>query len=281
MKFYTDHYFHIGYGHLNSGKPCQDYSLSGVYNDMAYAIVSDGCSTGGNTDVGSRIISFSTKSILKDYWLLNKDIDFNISEINLRQKIAISNSRINLDLKTNDLYATCNYIYLSKNRGFIHTQGDGVIAIKYLDGNIEMYRLDWQNNMPYYPAYAEMELENFIIAHGNDLNKKVLKKEGNYDKEIEELTLKDGINGSVIPIFNIENIEFIAVFSDGITQIENCDWKDEVCNFMAFKSLSGEFLKRRMINAIKTSKQKGNGPLDDISCAVIRIDHKDGEINDN
>ena len=29
MKFFTDDYFHIGKAHLGSGKPCQDYAISG------------------------------------------------------------------------------------------------------------------------------------------------------------------------------------------------------------------------------------------------------------
>ena len=37
QNFYVDDYFHIGQTHLSSGKPCQDYSFSGVINKGAFA----------------------------------------------------------------------------------------------------------------------------------------------------------------------------------------------------------------------------------------------------
>ncbi len=60
MKFHTDHHFIIGHGHLADGKPCQDYTLSGLVGGGAYAVVSDGCSSAGQTDIGSRIIAITT-----------------------------------------------------------------------------------------------------------------------------------------------------------------------------------------------------------------------------
>ena len=68
IKLHTDHYFHIGDTHLTAGKPCQDYAISSVDNNAAFAVVSDGCSTGGDTDIGSRIIALSTITALREYW---------------------------------------------------------------------------------------------------------------------------------------------------------------------------------------------------------------------
>src|SRR3990167_9350088 len=65
MLFETDSYFHIGHAHLNAGKPCQDYALAATYGVAAYAIVADGCSTGGKTDVGARIVALATAKTLK------------------------------------------------------------------------------------------------------------------------------------------------------------------------------------------------------------------------
>jgi hypothetical protein len=86
---------------------------------------------------------------------------------------------------------------------------------------------------------------------------------------IMNLSVQYGVNG-----FNsywdlpssFSGSTFAAVFSDGITQIKDVDWKDAVFQFMNYKSTSGEFVKRRMMKALKTMT-----PMDDISCAAIRI----------
>jgi hypothetical protein len=40
--------------------PCQDYALSGVTRHLAYAVVADGCSSGGKTDIGARVLALAT-----------------------------------------------------------------------------------------------------------------------------------------------------------------------------------------------------------------------------
>ncbi len=40
MQFFTDDYFHIGKAHLGSGKPCQDYAISGeIVESMVTVLV--------------------------------------------------------------------------------------------------------------------------------------------------------------------------------------------------------------------------------------------------
>lgn len=287
MVFNTDHYFHIGHSHLNSGKPCQDYAISGIYDKAAFAIVADGCSTAGNTDVGARIVALSVASAIRNYWIINRKVSEESVpfEISLEQKMLLSGIRTSLDLNTRDMFATCMYAYLSEQGGIIQSQGDGVVAIKRLDGTLEAVRFDWQRNMPFYPAYMEMDINSFISAHGNDLEAEVLVKTTvvfSADGEIREkkeakLTLRQGIKGPVIRLQRTDDIDFVAVFTDGVVQIENVDWKDSVLQLLAFKNFAGEFLKRRMIRGIKDFQADGKkGPMDDISCAIIRITHEEG-----
>jgi len=173
---------------------------------------------------------------------------------NLILSIGLSGIKQALGLNINDMLATCLYVYVSPLGGFIHVQGDGVIALKYRDGNIMMSRFEWQNNTPYYPAYHSNGLESFIKVHGDDLNAKCLTKKkciqksnGEFSKtKIDEYTLGQGIQGINIniPVNSLLNhIEFIAIFSDGVTQIDKTDWKDAVSKFMAFKNTTGEFVK--------------------------------------
>src|SRR3989338_646710 len=288
VKVYVDHHFMIGHAHLTNGKPCQDYSLSGVYGESAFAIVSDGCSSGGHTDVGARILALSTAEAIKKHLAFGGEISEKeaIEKINLWQRAALSGARTILGLERKDMLATCLYACVGENGGYASIQGDGVVAVKDIFGNIFMSRVEWADNVPFYPAYLDDGLDGFITAHGGDLNAKRVMREdfrkmrSGLEIEItkEEMLLREGIRG--ISLFfdrsKIKDIDFIALFSDGIGQIDGMGWKEAVYEFMAFKNFAGEFAKRRMIRAVKDARKTGRGPVDDISFAVIRFERENG-----
>jgi len=116
MKFATDSYFHIGKIHLNNGKPCQDYALSDVFDDAALVIISDGCSTGGHTDVGARMLALSTAVAIREHWAVSRTVLGHTvpQEIGMRQKIAMAGSREILGLDQQDMLATCIYQYITQ-----------------------------------------------------------------------------------------------------------------------------------------------------------------------
>lgn len=294
INFFTDNYFHIGGAHLTGGKPCQDYAISDVCDQAAFAIVSDGCSTGRHTDVGSRLLTLSTASAIRNHWSVHRRIDVveTSSLISVQQNVLLTGMRDTLGLIPEDLLATCVYAYVSSDGGIVHVQGDGVVVIKYRDGRIAMRNFEWLNNMPFYPMYKNGNLNRFINAHGGDLKKRCLQEEniimsddGNIiSSDLKEYSLSSGINGVTINIScdDLENeIEFITVFSDGVTQIDGVDWREAVKMFMAFKNTKGEFLKRRMIRGIKDSQKVGKGPFDDVSCAVIHVVRTEEETENN
>jgi hypothetical protein len=68
----------------------------------------------------------------------------------------------------------------------------------------------------------------------------------------------------------------IAVFSDGVTQVDGMDWRDVVAELMAFKSSRGGFREAAdepLPEGLPRSTAKG--PIDDISMACIHIDHEE------
>jgi hypothetical protein len=287
IQLQTDHYFHIGKVHLTGGKPCQDYAISQVYNQAAFAITCDGCSSGGHTDVGARVLALATADALKQYWEVygTTQPEIAIPEINLNQRLKLASARHVLGLQPNDMLATCLYAYLGPGGGFIHIQGDGVVALKFADQSIQMYSYEWLDNRPFYPAYANGQLNSFIASHGNDLQAlRVTEEVWQYTTNQEEklfssgqYSLSEGIRGITIEIPSPElliapRLEYIAVFSDGITQIDNVKWQEAVIEFLRFKNTKGEFAKRRMIRGIKNMQKDNKGPLDDIAYAVIRLD---------
>ncbi|MFA5831723.1 MAG: protein phosphatase 2C domain-containing protein [Candidatus Paceibacterota bacterium] len=283
IVFSADHYFHIGAPHLTGGKPCQDYALSGVCGDVAYAVVSDGCSTGGNTDVGSRLVALSTVVAIKKFASGNKRGERLSEDVSVRQCAVLAGTREMLGLSIPDLYATSIYACLSREGGYAAVHGDGVIAFKYRSGAMEIIRYDWLDNIPYYPAYAGAGDEAFVAAHGGNSDAPRFSEEhwrcepcGEWIREEKkELTLREGMAGMILGISKekIENeLAFVAVFSDGITQIEKTELTAAVSKFMSYKNIRGEFVKRRSINAVKEVQKSGLQIMDDIANAVISIE---------
>jgi len=283
MRFSTDHYFQIGHAHYTAGKPCQDHALSRSTGAVACAIVSDGCSSGGNTDIGARILTLGTLQAIREH---AKARDGSLAtagvSIAARQEQCIAAARPMLGLEPEDMLATCGYIYLTQDGGLVRLHGDGVIACKYRDGTIAMRRYDWTDNTPFYPSYNGADLDAFVGCHGGDMQEvrfteqSVVRRErGEYVRtDRVEYSLKDGIAGVSMEFSasHLEQIEFLAIFTDGVTQIDGVDWRDAITDFLAFKSTAGEFAKRRMIRGIRdTQRAGGKGPIDDISYAVVHI----------
>lgn len=280
LKLYCDHYFHAGVMHTGNGKSCQDYAISGNFGEATFGIVSDGCSSGGNTDIGSRIISLATASAIREHW--KTTLEMAIQEINLRRRVTTSEIRQLLGLEVKDMLATCLYIYLTPQGGFAYIVGDGVIAFLNKKGDIHMSCFEWNKNMPFYPAYAEDHYASFIDAHGGDLSALVLTREDwQFLSEKNEYlergktfhSIEDGIRGIIFPISveAINDIAFVAVFTDGVKQVDGIEWRSVVKELLSFKSLAGEFAKRRMIRFIQNCRKSGRGPIDDIAYSVIRI----------
>ena len=289
MNSYSDHHFSIGEQHLKQGKPCQDHALSGSFENISFAIVSDGCSGGKHTDVGARFTTFSTALAIRNQWsTTGKICEENFpQEIDVKLNIIQRGTYHMLGLTREDMLATCLYACLAPDGGFIHVLGDGVIAWKSESGAVYMRRFDWAKNTPLYPIYGENNYIDFIKCHGGDLSAPALTssswmhtpENGYICTDHNTFTIAEGIKGFT-ELFSARRIKergvrFLAVFSDGATQVNGKDWKDTVVELLAFKGVAGDFVKRRTISFLKGGAASAYKPVDDLSCAVIHIGSSD------
>lgn len=295
VRFYADNYFHIGHAHLGTGKPCQDYSFSEVYDQIGFGAVSDGCSSGRHTDIGSRVITLSTASFVRQLDQFNlsnfQDVQKDITEA---QAKLIKLTQKSLGLELEDMLATSGYILLSPSGGFVHLRGDGAVAIVYRNSQTDLYSYQWNKNTPFYPAYAADNYIGFIKEHGGDLDAPVvkiehwLKQPGGKICKLDDgtMSLAQGIAGAS-HYFSTEeiknNLAFVAIFTDGVNQVASTvggqlimPWQDVVQELIGFVSLNGQFAKRNAIWLIKQLRKKNIGPLDDIGYAVVRIEPDEG-----
>lgn len=282
MTLSTDCLFVIGHTHTSTGKPCQDYALADAKDSYAYAILCDGCSSGGDTDVGARVIARATCTFIT----LNHSIhgEFPAPEqVAVHREFVLPQIKKALSLKTDDLLATCLYAVVDENGGYVHALGDGIVAIKKQNGSTILFQFEWAENVPYYPAYGSASA--FIARHGGDLEALRLKRkrwdidpEGKTAlSETTDYSLREGIVGITTHFTanELAEIELIALFSDGPEQFGNAmgyaDWKDVVRELLAFKQLNGQFVVRRMRTMLRDHAKAGRQPMDDLSMAVIHV----------
>ncbi|MFA5993448.1 MAG: protein phosphatase 2C domain-containing protein [Parcubacteria group bacterium] len=292
MQFYGDSFFHIGQTHLTTGKPCQDYALAEVGAEVAYALVADGCSSGERTDIGARIVALTTLTAMKQtekkQAMLPAEQFF--PQVDAWREQSLMATQSLLGVTPLDLLATCVSVMLTPGGGYVRIEGDGVVAIKYHTGAIRMFRFDWNNNMPFYPTYRTLGLQLFVKAHGGVTTEECLREEvwlwdsvGQcVQEQVRMHSVQDGLAG-IKQMLEAEElakeVTCVAVFSDGVCQIDGVDWQDAVREFLAFKNMAGEFAKRRMIRGIKDLHKIGRGPMDDIAYAVIRVEAQQEEEN--
>ena len=281
MQYKTNHTFHIGAQHLSLGKPCQDYAQSGTLNEStAYAIVSDGCSSGGETDIGARIVALATKRALEENAHLP---NITVERINVVRDAYIETYRRTLGLEHRDLLATSLWALITPNGVLAHITGDGVLAMQY-ELDTLVYEFSWADNKPYYPAYRLGNIDpGFVIAHQDNplpltasvTYAKLVSMSGLRDGAFTEYSVEVGMTGVTIkkqlPEQDDElgRLIGISLFSDGLTQVDTYETVAAAQELTSFKSTQGDFLVRRMNKFLQESRKVGRGPIDDIACASI------------
>lgn len=279
QSFLVDHSFHIGEQHRRNGKPCQDYALSGSHRHMHYAIVSDGCSSGGHTDIGARLVTLATKNALDAYDCEDEVGDVESSRIAKCRDKNLSTYQDTLKLALYDLLATNLWAVAQDHRAVAHIGGDGVLAI-VTDTETYLHHFAWQKNAPFYAAYNNGACGDFEKLYADvpaplietvwrvtDVRTVVCEKFHTLEAGMEGITVTIPMNG------NAETCtRMIALFSDGVAQVSEMDWIDVVMELLAFKSVHGSFAVRRMNRFLKDAEKNGNLPIDDIAYAAIVVD---------
>lgn len=286
----ADSHFSIGYDHVRSSKPCQDHALSMYIDNMACAVVSDGCSTGGETDMGARVLTFGSIAAIRAYHARHVNASFLpdtqeygvVTEVGAQQRIVLGTVRHALGLARDDMLATCGYVFATREGGVLHLVGDGVTAIKMRDGSILMHKYDW-GRAPFYPQYREeMGGAGYIREIGDPTLPALSEEVWRYDPEsmhcvpegTHQYTVIAGMQGITKSLSKealCETIDSVAVFTDGVLSVQGVDWKEVVVALLSFKTTEGVFVKRRMTRALKDFLVHGKGPMDDIACGVIHV----------
>jgi len=258
----TDIFLKIGDSH----KVCEDYIIQGS-TPVPFIILSDGCSSSNNTEMGARILCHLAKQYLQyrgdnlydiDYHKMGNWIIHN-AELTARQ----------LGLKISCLDATLIVSYELDGTVFVHMYGDGAVVVKYTDGFIQVDRMEFTNNAPYYLSYLIDEYRDEVY-HLNNNEKTYYIDFSDGRMPFSQMMAYDC---KMTFSFSLTTNPTIFICSDGIESFIKKDPSQRdilkplevLMDFMAFKNVKGEFLKRRMKKALKNLDNQGITHYDDLS----------------
>lgn len=283
MRIQSDAIFRIGERHVRLGEPCQDYALAGNNATTHFALVSDGCSSGGYTDVGSRVVVHTATGML--------DI-FAIPDIGSTFADCVALKANALHLKDADLFATFGGVWGAISGVHAVLYGDGAIVSLLRDGRITAQVVEWQNSMPFYPIYARSEshmVRDFTRAHGEEtvdacaVTTHVRDVHGAWSIDcVHTRTALDAHRG-LHTAYNHDTLGDIAavfVMTDGVQQVQNKDKSmkpvTEVLQaFTRIQSTEGRFIARRVNRALSDWHKDGSVPIDDVSVAALYLHHNE------
>ena len=279
-RFTADAHFRMGSAHENEGSPCQDYALAETTQHRAFAIASDGCSTSGHTDLGSRILTLGARDFLRrsPHWSSSRDLLDTLRDAVLA---TASDAMSLFDLELGDLDATLAVVAARSDRQVATVlMGDGAIAVRRPSG-LEVVITDWAGNMPGYPGYLLTEdrraaFEAASEAFGREQGRAPLRIERYAVSDEGEAVLqttegrsaRDGLRGLALE-WGADG-DVVAVTTDGIQQVGDLPWALVIQELTAVKAArEGTFMTRRMTRALAGMAKLGHRPIDDISVAAL------------
>lgn len=136
----TDAWFAIGDTHV----VCEDFAVAGTTaGGQGFAIVCDGCSSSPQTDVGARLLAAAARVPLAQGWLPGVEV--------VEQAAAAAAL---LRLPPCCLDATLLMALTDAEGCRVRVFGDGVVAARRRDGELQVHRFEHPDGAPPYPSYT-------------------------------------------------------------------------------------------------------------------------------
>lgn len=262
----TDTFLKIGSQH----QICEDYIIEGDIHDLQYIILSDGCSSSKNTEMGARILCHLAKKYLG--YRIDEAKNFKLDHGKMGSWI-IHNAELiarQMGLPISCLDATLMVSYHYNGRVFVYAYGDGTVILKENNGDITVDSISFSNNAPYYLSYKIDPIRDKIYYENK--NSMFFSEKTNHSELCTELAYD--LPQSLA--YSVEYYQSIFVCSDGIESFIRKDpaERDLISVFdiigplSTFKNYKGEFLKRRVKRALKSFDDDGITHADDLSIGV-------------
>jgi hypothetical protein len=273
----ADSFVYIGKTH----RVCQDHAAAGATpGGLAYAVVSDGCSSSDDTDFGS--------------WALVR-----AAQVHLSQQGRLDGVEGILSLAArmagecwvdrNALDATLLLAVLQGSRVEVRAWGDGVVLARRRDGRLEAHRIEYRHGAPAYPSYLlDPERGAAYLAQTERGLRSVAVHLGNRGAwETRTVEAESAPGEPLVLAFDAAEYDLVGVASDGLSSFQQklaggaglapVPLLDVVPQIMAFKgAMAGEFVVRRMRRFLKDGSGLGWQHDDDIAVAMLHLPECEG-----
>lgn len=255
----SDSYYAKGQGH----QVCQDYAIAG----RRFAVVSDGCSSSPNSDLGARYLANAAALRLREYGAI---FDHGWVARRAAQAAALLGSeRVCLD-------ATLLTAFVD-GRGVVHIEiaGDGLVLARRRDGALISYEVD-DGGAPAYLSYLldSKRREQYQLAGYN--TRLVTKCVDGETLSQQRIDLPTTFVHSMR--LSSEDYQVIFLVSDGAKSFldathQRVDAHDVVAELCAIKGYRGAFVQRRCRRFLgKTCHARGWHHDDDLAVAALYLD---------
>ena len=286
----TDSYYEIGGAHI----VCQDYALHGQIDEMSFVIVADGCSSADHSEIGSQVLCHVAKYYLE---LFYKTGIFNECTMHtLRDVLGSSIIRRADELRKlypitpKALEATLLIAVKIGLKTYAFGWGDGTFIIRFVsiehgDEYFQVIDSEYPANAPYYLVYNRQTYMDALKKRGFDplVTRNVYTS--NRDPKLDVYTTY--ADKAYVMEHNDSYslaVQSITICSDGISSYMDdeknpIDLLTMVPEFSTFKSIEGEFIKRRMQFFKRICQREGWTHYDDIGCGTIYTETEDIKIS--
>lgn len=277
---FTDHFYERGSSH----QVCQDYALSEQDKDNAIFVISDGCGSSKNSEIGSMLLAHALKTAYHLNWYEGIDINRSIGNRVINEKLRPIYARKITDfilketteiarkfeINLEDLYATLLLgAYEKKSNTFsIWAQGDGFFVIMYEDKTYDIIEIEYENNSPYYILYdnTTSSLESYIKNCGGKHSITTYSYDQNNVRTYTSELFRDYPMPYSLKINS--NVSGILGFSDGVKSFKE-HFSSIIPRCINFKNINNTFIQRRIKRLLKEKSKQDDLPYDDFSCAGI------------
>ncbi len=263
-----DCFFTIARQHLI----CQDYSIA-TAEPLPLLILSDGCSSSRDTDIGSRLLVKSAQNVIGSAFKAEDRPFPSYQELGAAILANAVQAADCLALHRAALDATLLIAIFQEDAVTALMYGDGYLAAMRRDGGLEYVSVSHADNMPYYLNYWSDESRQMrYLAENHD------------GKDVVTITTRCGqsqetrfadYDAPLVWTFPASDYRLVALCSDGVAAFSALETgqltpvEQILEGLLQYKTTVGEFVTRRAKRLLKELDKQSIFPADDLSVAVM------------
>lgn len=266
----ADSAFQIGSAHA----VCQDYAVADLCErGRPYVILSDGCSSSPDTDVGARLLVKAAERLLRES---GGPPARGLAELHAEAaRLALSWAEL-LGLRPQAVDATLLTAHLYGEELIVGCTGDGVVCMQTTPGALDVYGVSYPDGYPVYPAYAHQPARLQALA-GHACKEVTRLSAASTQERLRTTHVLNSDALTEVFAFDDAGYKFAALFSDGVQSFQHSGRAEAVPletvlpELVSFKNTRGAFVGRRMKMFLKDCSRKGWRHADDLSLAALNL----------